>query len=126
MYQARHERVSGKPQNLPVADVPVLMSDGLMSAVVNRAALARLYDCAHTFTRRLFVRSPIPLSCSSAAVVSITGAVTNRAGVAAESFQGRKRLFGASGAAAALSTPGGKMGQPSACCGAGVMARLAE
>jgi hypothetical protein len=37
-----------------VADVPALMSDGLMSAVTNRAALARLYDWALTFTGRLF------------------------------------------------------------------------
>jgi hypothetical protein len=50
-----------------VADVPALMSDGLMSAVANRAALARLYDWALTFTGRLFLRGPIPLSCPSAA-----------------------------------------------------------
>jgi hypothetical protein len=42
-----------------------LMSDGWMSAVANRAALARLYDWA--LTSRLFLRGPIPLSCSSAA-----------------------------------------------------------
>jgi hypothetical protein len=51
-----------------VADVPVLMSDGLMSAVANHAALARLYDWALVFTGRLFLRGArFHLSCSSAA-----------------------------------------------------------
>jgi hypothetical protein len=52
-----------------VADVPVLMSGGLISAVANHAALARLYDWALTFTREVVPAGggPLPLSCSSAA-----------------------------------------------------------
>jgi hypothetical protein len=65
-----------------VADVPVLMSGGLISAVANHAALARLYDWALTFTREV-----VPAGGGAASIellvgrqVSVTGAVTSRGG----------------------------------------------
>jgi hypothetical protein len=98
-----------------VADALVLMSDGLMSAVVNRAALPRLYDCSLSFTRRWFLPRADSIELLVGRRVSVTGALTKRAGHGGgKSFRGRERLFGASGGAAALSTPGGKMGQLSA------------
>jgi hypothetical protein len=64
-----------------VADVPVLMSGGLISAVANHAALARLYDWALTFTREVVpAGGAASIELLVGRQVSVTGAVTSRGG----------------------------------------------
>jgi hypothetical protein len=71
-----------------------------MSAVVNRAASARLYECALSFPRRLFLPRADSIELLVGRRVSVTGALTKRAGMAAGN---RSEGVSVSSAPAALS-----------------------